>query len=281
MGELRTGPGKSHNLIQCYLVPKVINPKIPREITPVPIRAVMFYLIKEDIQTALKTDPAARNVLEVILCYPGFHAVTIHRLAHWLWKYKFLLLGRLVSHINRFLTGIEIHPGATLGRRLFIDHGMGVVIGETTIVGDDVVLYQGVTLGGGAAARQGEQTRNTKRHPTLGNNVVVGSGAEIQGDIKIGNNVMVASGSIVLNDIPEHSVVVGVPGRVIYHQGKKVKLPDPKDLPDTMQNLKQQVLKLEKQLLILQLKVNAPATSSQGTITGSQPGWKGSKHSES
>ncbi len=186
--------------------------------------------IDESIDTILEKDPAARSRLEVVLCYPGFHAITLHRLANRLWREEWYTLARFVSHVSRVITGIEIHPGASIGKRFFIDHGMGVVIGETTVIGDDVVLYQGVTLGAGAAARQGALTRGKKRHPTLGNGVIVGSGAEIQGDIVVGDNVRVASGSIVLKDVPANSVVVGVPGRVIYRDGRKVpqeETPDP------------------------------------------------------
>src|SRR5580700_4736036 len=190
---------------------------------------MLFSRIQENIQTILDKDPAARTRLEVILCYPGFHAITVHRYAHWLWRRKLYTAARFLSHVSRVLTGIEIHPGATIGRRVFIDHGMGVVIGETTIIGDDCVIYQGVTLGAGAAARMGPLTRSKKRHPTLGVGVVVGSGAEIQGDITVGDNARVASRSIVLKDVPANSVVVGVPGRVILRDGQKVKhdVPDP------------------------------------------------------
>src|SRR6516165_10265317 len=176
----------------------------------------------ELIETILAKDPAARSRLEVILCYPGFHAVVMHSIAHWLWLKNWHVTARFLSHIARMYTGIEIHPGATLGRRVFIDHGMGVVIGETAIVGDDVVLYQGVTLGTGLAARQGAATRGKKRHPTLGKGVVVGSGAEVQGDVRIGDCARIASGSIVLKDVPANSVVVGIPGRIIYQDGQKV-----------------------------------------------------------
>jgi serine O-acetyltransferase len=178
--------------------------------------------IQADIRNILEKDPAASSELEVLLCYPGLHAILIHRLSNRLWKAGLRTLARFISQINRFITGIEIHPGAAIGQRVFIDHGMGVVIGETTVIGDDCVIYQGVTLGAGSAARKGAQTRGTKRHPTLGTAVVVGSGAEIQGDIVIGDNVQVASGSIVLKDVPENSVVVGVPGRVIYRDGKRI-----------------------------------------------------------
>jgi serine O-acetyltransferase len=209
----------------------------------------MLSRAKETIQTILDKDPAARSPLEVVLCYPGFHAVTIHHCAHWLWEQQFHTLGRWLSHLSRVMTGIEIHPGATLGRRVFIDHGMGVVIGETTIIGDDVVIYQGVTLGAGAAARQGAESRGKKRHPTLGKGVVVGSGAEIQGDIYVGDHVRVASGSIVLKDVPANSVVVGVPGRVIYRDGQKVEKDEVPDIEaEAIKALKDRLGKMEKQL---------------------------------
>jgi serine O-acetyltransferase len=179
----------------------------------------------ELIDTILSLDPAARSRLEVIFCYPGFHAVVLHTFAHWLWQIQLKFLARLVSNINRWLTGIEIHPGAQLGRRVFIDHGMGVVIGETAIVGDDVVLYQGVTLGTGVAGRMGSATRGAKRHPTLGSGVIVGSRAEIQGNIKVGDNARIASGAVVLKDVPPNSVVAGIPGRVIARDGQPI-IPD-------------------------------------------------------
>jgi serine O-acetyltransferase len=204
--------------------------------------------IKENIDAIFDQDPAARSRLEVVLCYPGFHAVTMHHLSHLLWTHDFYTLARCVSHFSRVTTGIEIHPGATLGRRVFIDHGMGVVIGETTIVGNDVVIYQGVTLGAGASARMGSATRGMKRHPTLGNGVIVGSGAEIQGDIMVGDNVRIASGSILLKDVPDNSVVVGVPGRVIYRDGQKVKDEVPDIEAEAIKSLKERIKKLEKQL---------------------------------
>lgn len=207
--------------------------------------------IREEINNILNKDPAANHWLEVLLCYPGFQAVTMHRLSHWLWKRKLLVLARLLSQLTRTLTGIEIHPGARLGRRVFIDHGMGVVIGETAEVGDDVVLYQGVTLGAGAAARGGAETRGQKRHPTLGNNVVVGSGAEIQGAISVGNNVQVASRSIVLKPVPDNSVVVGVPGRIIYRDGERIKDAVPDIEAEAIKSLKEHISSLEQQVSYL------------------------------
>lgn len=211
--------------------------------------------IGEEIRNIMNKDPAASSKLEVLLCYSGLHAILVHRLSHRLWKAGLKTLARFISQISRSFTGIEIHPGATIGQRVFIDHGMGVVIGETAIIGDDCVIYQGVTLGAGSAARKGAQTRGTKRHPTLGRSVIVGSGAEIQGDIAVGDNVQVASGSIVLKDVPENSVVVGVPGRVIYKDGKRVSeeaVPDIeaeaiKALNEKVELLKQQIHHLLRQ----------------------------------
>ncbi|NLP36377.1 MAG: serine O-acetyltransferase [Firmicutes bacterium] len=201
--------------------------------------------IKKDIEAIFERDPAARNVLEIILCYSGLHAVWLHRLAHALFKRGLVLLPRLISQINRFLTGIEIHPGAAIGDGFFIDHGMGVVIGETTEIGNNVTVYQGVTLGG-TGKDQG------KRHPTIGNNVVIGTGAKILGPIKIGDFAKIGAGSVVLKDVPPHSTVVGVPGRVVARKGERVpavdlnhiNLPDP--VAEKLQNLQQQIDELRK-----------------------------------
>jgi serine O-acetyltransferase len=168
----------------------------------------MFSVVREQIDTVFKRDPAARSVLEIVLCYPGFHAVLLHRVAHRLYTGGWFTLGRVVSQFSRTLTGIEIHPGARIGRRFFIDHGMGVVIGETSEIGDDVLLYQGVTLGG-----TGKD--HGKRHPTIGNGVVIGTGAKILGNIRIGDYAKVGAGSVVVRPVPDHSTVVGVPGRVV------------------------------------------------------------------
>jgi len=170
-----------------------------------------FSKIKEDIKTIYEKDPAATSLLEVLLCYPGFHALFMHRIAHKLRYWHIPLIPRLLSHITRFLTGIEIHPGAAIGRRFFIDHGMGVVIGETTIIKDDVLLYQGVTLGG-----TGKE--HGKRHPTLMSGVVVGAGAKVLGNITIGENVRIGAGSVVIEDVPEHSTVVGIPARIVMQR---------------------------------------------------------------
>lgn len=221
--------------------------------------------IRETIDTILEKDPAARTRLEVVLCYPGFHAVAFHLLAHSLWEKDFYTLARFISHIGRILTGIEIHPGATLGKRVFIDHGMGTVIGETTEIGDDVVIYQGVTLGAGAEARMGAKTRGKKRHPTLGNGVVVGSGAEIQGPVHIGENVRVASASIVLKDVPPNSIVVGVPGRVVYRDGVKVKDETPDIEAQAIKSLNERLTHLEQIVLGARPKEGQPATTAGDT----------------
>ena len=168
----------------------------------------MFRLLREDLQTVFKKDPAARSTLEVLFCYPGLHAIWNHRVAHFLWKHKIRLLGRMMSHTARFVTGVEIHPGATIGRRFFIDHGMGVVIGETSEIGDDVLLYQGVVLGGTTHEKK-------KRHPTIGNNVVIGAGAILLGDIVIGDEARVGAGSVVVTSLEPKTTAIGVPARVI------------------------------------------------------------------
>lgn len=204
--------------------------------------------ISDDVKNILQKDPAARSWLEVLLCYPGFHALLIYRLAHRFWDWRLYTLARFTSHLGRMLTGIEIHPGAKIGNRVLIDHGMGVVIGETAEVGDDTVLYQGVTLGAGKEAREGALTRGVKRHPTIGKGVIVGSGAEIQGAVTVGDNVRVASGSIVLRDVPADSIVVGVPGRVIYREGKRVEDKVPDIEAEALKSMKMRVDELERRL---------------------------------
>src|SRR5665811_1243850 len=184
----------------------------------------MFRSIRNDIKVIFERDPAAQSVLEIFLCYPGFHAVRFHHLAHWLWTHDLRVLARFLSHISRTLTGIEIHPGATIGEGFFIDHGMGVVIGETAEIGNNVTLYQGVTLGG-------TSMHKTKRHPTLGNGVVVGAGAHVIGAITIGDNVRIGSGSVVVKPVPPNCTVVGIPGRIVAKvdpsNGTLEKMPDP------------------------------------------------------
>ena len=185
-----------------------------------------FMFLRETIQTYRDRDPAARSWLEVLLCYPGVHAVMWHRLSHWLWQHRFYLLGRFSSHISRWLTGIEIHPAAKIGRRLVIDHGMGVVIGETAEVGDDCYFYHQVTLG---VAR----TASGKRHPTVGNNVIIGAGAKVLGPISVGDNARVGANSVVLDDVPPDVTVVGIPARSVERAqtGRKVPGFDPYGIP--------------------------------------------------
>ena len=186
----------------------------------------MFNTIKEDLKSIFKEDPAARNTIEVLLCYPGLHALWMHRVAHFLWRNEIKLCARLLSTFNRFLTNIEIHPGARIGRRCFIDHGAGVVIGETSEIGDDVLIYAGVILGGTSLEKK-------KRHPTIGNRVVIGSNAVILGAIIIGDDVKIGSGSVVIKSVPDGQTVVGVPGRIVVDNGPRTldlehgKLPDP------------------------------------------------------
>lgn len=207
----------------------------------------MFETLKRDIRAAKDRDPAARSTLEILFCYPGLHAVWLHRIAHWFWGRGLLFLGRFISHLNRFLTGIEIHPAAKIGPGLFIDHGMGVVIGETTEIEENVTIYQGVTLGGTSLERK-------KRHPTIGKNVIIGAGAKILGPFRVGDNSKIGSGSVVVQEVPPNSVVVGVPGRVIYRDGKRVRemdfdwtnLPDP--VAQALQCILDRVQELEKEL---------------------------------
>ncbi|HET8577562.1 MAG TPA: serine O-acetyltransferase [Methylomirabilota bacterium] len=208
----------------------------------------MLDRMKRDVRTVLERDPAARSALEVVLCYPGVHAIWLHRIAHRLWTGGWQVLARFVSHVNRFMTGIEIHPAAKLGDGLFIDHGMGVVIGETAEVGENVTLLQGVTLGGTSLRRE-------KRHPTLGDNVVVGAGAKILGGFTIGAGSRIGAGSVVVREVPENSVVVGVPGRVTFRDGQRVAgqidlnqvdLPDP--LARTLEELVERIHQLEAEI---------------------------------
>lgn len=202
----------------------------------------MFIKIREDIRSIFERDPAARSTLEVLLCYPGLHAVWHHRIAHWLWLHHLRLAARVLAQVSRFFTGIDIHPGATLGRRLFIDHGAGVVIGETAIVGDDVTLYQGVTLGGTGKEKG-------KRHPTLCDGVFVGNNANILGNLCIGENSRVGAGSVVLEDVPPNSTVVGVPAHIVYREGERVLITNPREIKDPLSDaliaLAERVKKLE------------------------------------
>ena len=174
----------------------------------------MFKHIKEDISVVFERDPAARTHWEIITTYPGVHALIIHRLSHWIWRQRFFWIARFISHIGRWLTGIEIHPGATIGRRVFIDHGMGVVIGETAVIGDDCTLYHGVTLGG-------TSWNKGKRHPTLEQGVVIGAGAKVLGPIVIGKGAKIGSNAVVVKDVPENATAVGIPARILEQETNK------------------------------------------------------------
>lgn len=206
----------------------------------------MFKFIREEISAIMERDPAARNAFEVFFMYPGFHAVFWHRLSHWLFKKKRYTLARYVSQTIRFWTGIEIHPGAKLGKGLFIDHGMGVIIGETTEIGDNCTIYQGVTLGG-----TGKDIG--KRHPTLGNNVLVGAGAKVLGPFKVGDNSKIAANAVVLSEVPENCTCVGVPARIVKVNNKRVSNFDNVHIPDPVSQelcrLHAQLDKLEKMII--------------------------------
>jgi serine O-acetyltransferase len=222
----------------------------------------MYNRLREDIKAIFERDPAARSTLEVIFCYPGLHAVWIHRIAHWFWIHKMFFLGRFISHSGRFLTGIEIHPGATIGRKFFIDHGMGVVIGETAEIGDNVTLYHGVTLGG-------VSWEKVKRHPTVEDNVVIGSGAKVLGPFTVGNGSRIGSNSVVVKEVPPNSTVVGVPGRVVMASEKRSektdlehgKLPDPEAkaiacLFDQIRELERKFNEMEKEYAVLRNRLS-------------------------
>lgn len=220
---------------------------------------VFFKEVNEDIKAVLNRDPAARNGFEVLLCYPGIWALILHRPANWLHCRHMKLLGRILSQLVRFLTGVEIHPGATIGRRCFIDHGMAVVVGETAEVGDDVTIYQGVTLGG-----TGKDTG--KRHPTIGNNVVISSGAKVLGPFKVGDNSKIGAGSVVLEEVPPNCTVVGIPGKIIKRGGKRQKEQDLNqvDLPDPvaveLECLRRRIVMMENKIKELE---RSPANGSE------------------
>lgn len=206
----------------------------------------MFSGLRNDIRAIFARDPAARSVAEILLAYPGLHALFFHRFAHWLWMHHVFLPGRLVSHIGRFLTGIEIHPGAVIGKGFFVDHGMGVVIGETAEIGDNVTLYHGVTLGG-------TSWQKGKRHPTIGNNVVIGTGAKVLGPVRIGDNTRIGANSVVVHDIPSNSVVVGIPGKIVFRvEGDRKIALDKEFMPDpegrAIASLLERVSRLEERM---------------------------------
>ncbi len=209
----------------------------------------MLNVLKQDIDTIFEQDPAARSYLEVVLTYSGLHAIWAHRLAHGFYKRKFYFIARVISQISRFFTGIEIHPGARIGRGLFIDHGMGVVIGETCEIGDNVTLYQGVTLGGTGKEKG-------KRHPTVKDGALIATGAKVLGSITVGEGARIGAGSVVLKDVPPNSTVVGIPGRIVVQDGKKVEtlvkdlnhsnLPDP--VADRLKSMEEEIARLKKQI---------------------------------
>jgi serine O-acetyltransferase len=213
----------------------------------------MFRTLREQIDTIFREDPAAKSVLEILLCYPGLHAILLHRFAHKLYVWGWPLIPRVMSQVARFFTGIEIHPGARIGRRFFIDHGDGVVIGETTEIGDGVLIYQGVTLGGTGKEKG-------KRHPTIGNCVVIGTGAKVLGNISIGDHVKIGAGSVVIKSVPSHSTVVGIPGRIVRARSAQNEelehgqLPDPEwqaieDLSKRLEQIEQQMRALTEDKL--------------------------------
>lgn len=220
----------------------------------IPFEFSAFEAIKEDIHTAFRRDPAARSALEVVLCYPGLHAIWLHRVAHWLWKRGHKLMARLFSHLSRFLTGVEIHPGARIGRRFFIDHGAGVVIGETAEIGDDCLLYQGVVLGGTSREKG-------KRHPTLRDRVVVGAGAVVLGPILLDTGSRVGAGSVVIRSVPADSTVVGIPARVVgdgtvpAEELQHGLLPDP--VAAAIQGLQSEVHALRQRIQLLEERISA------------------------
>jgi serine O-acetyltransferase len=218
--------------------------------------------MREDIQAVFDRDPAARTMLEVVLAYPGLHAIWMYRAAHWLWEHRLCLLGRLLSELARWITGIEIHPGATIGRRLFIDHGMGVVIGETTEIGDDVLIYQGVTLGGTSAKKE-------KRHPTIEDHVMISAGAAVIGPVRIGRGSRIGAGAVVVSSAPPYSTIVGIPGKVIEGESTRqdvagldhVHLPDPvaramQSLVDKLNRIGVRIEELEERQDCLEDKIN-------------------------
>jgi serine O-acetyltransferase len=213
--------------------------------------------MKEDIETIFENDPAARSWFEVVFTYSGLHALWAHRVAHWFYKRRWYTIARVISQISRFMTGIEIHPGAVIGRRFFIDHGMGVVIGETCEIGDDVVLYQGVTLGGTGKEKG-------KRHPTIGNNVVIASGAKVLGSFTVGDNSRIGANAVVLNEVPANSTVVGIKARIVKRDGVRVDKLDHANIPDPIIDMFRQ---LQQQVEELKKEVEAMKQTNGGTLT--------------
>jgi len=222
----------------CLLLFKILVILLALFVLKIILISIFFY---KEIQAARAKDPAAKGFLEILLLYPGLHALIHYRISHFFYKIRLFFIARLISQVSRFITGIEIHPGAQIGKRLFIDHGMGVVIGETSIIGDDVLLYQAVTLGGTGLVKG-------KRHPTVGNNVVVGGGAKILGNITIGDNSYIGANAVVIKDVPPNSTVVGVPGRITKQDGKKIdiSLDHIHILDPIMQNIEELQKRLDK-----------------------------------
>mgnify|MGYP000942760617 CR=1 FL=1 len=223
----------------------------------------MFKWLKQEIECVFERDPAAKGLVEVLLCYPGLHAIIMHRISYWLYQRKFFLIARLLSQVTRFFTGIEIHPGAKIGKGLFIDHGMGVVIGETAEIGDNVTIYQGVTLGGTGKEKG-------KRHPTIGNNVVIGAGAKLLGSFTVGDNAKIGAGAVVLKSVPSNTTVVGVPGKVVAMEGLRVTEGvdlEHADLPDPVAKmlvcLQSRIIELEERLTKLERGSNDDDTNIQ------------------
>lgn len=232
----------------------------------------MFERIKRDIQVVFERDPAARSVWEVFLAYPGFHAIQIHRVAHWLYRRRRYVAARVIAHLGRWLTGIEIHPGARLGEGLFIDHGMGVVIGETAEIGENVTLYQGVVLGGTGKERG-------KRHPTIGNNVVIAAGAKVLGSFTVGEGARIGAGAVVLREVPPHSTVVGVPGRVVVERGRRVDAIDldHANLPDPVERA---LRAMHQRLESLEARVRELEGEARHEQTASKRGGQDGAHSD-
>lgn len=221
--------------------------------------------LQSDIRAIFERDPAARSIWEVLFCYPGFHALQLHRVAHFLWRHRLYFVARFIAHLNRFLTGIEIHPGAKIGPGLFIDHGMGVVIGETAEIGENVTIYQGATLGG-------RGTEKGKRHPTIGNNVVIAAGAKILGSFRVGDHARIGAGAVVLEDVPPYCTVVGVPGRIVRERGRRVDVIDldHANLPDPVERnfraLQRHIELLEARIRQLEAQVSAKEERCLDTV---------------
>lgn len=223
----------------------------------------MFSRLKKDIQVIFERDPAAKSAFEVVLCYPGFHAIIFHRIAHYLYQKKWMVLARFISQFSRFITGIEIHPGAKIGEGLFIDHGSGVVIGETTEIGNDVTIYQGVTLGGTGKEKG-------KRHPTIGNNVVISAGAKVLGSFKVGDNSKIGSGSVVIRPVPPNSTVVGVPGKVVVREENQMRTNDELMHDQLSDPVAEMILCLQRKIVFLENRISELEEDQNGELEENQ-----------